>query len=82
MSAPLIGVTTFDGEQNERPYAMIQTHYVRAIIGAGGIPIMLPNQLTEAMWKELYPRLDGMLVTVPNSARTMEKHPHAKLCLC
>jgi putative glutamine amidotransferase len=69
MSA-LIGVTTFDGEQNERPYAMIQTHYVRAIVAAGGIPVMLPNQLTEAMWRELYPRLAGILFTGGGDIRT------------
>jgi putative glutamine amidotransferase len=81
MRAPIIGLTTFDDEQNERPYAMLQTHYVRAVVAAGGVPVLIPNQLPEEMWMELYASLNGILFTGGGDIRTelFNGTPHPKV---
>lgn len=61
---PVIGITTYNATNtNGNPIVAVQTAYVRAILQAGGLPALIPNQLREADWKSLYPRLDGILLT-------------------
>ncbi len=81
MSKPVIGVTTFDGDREGRPYVMLNTHYVHAILAAGGIPVLLPNQLTQADVDELLPRLQGILFTGGGDIRTdlFNGEPHPKV---
>lgn len=60
----LIGITTYDGTSEiQTPIAAVGLHYIRAILQAGGTPVLLPNQLGEAEWQEVYSRLDGILFT-------------------
>lgn len=81
MSKPVIGITTFDGDYEVRPYVMLNTHYVHAILEAGGIPVLLPNQLTQADVDELLPHLHGILFTGGGDIRTdlFNGEPHPKV---
>jgi putative glutamine amidotransferase len=61
--APLIGVTTSVtlGAYPERAY--VNAAYLRAVQGAGGVPVLLPPHLDEASREALWERLDGLLLT-------------------
>jgi putative glutamine amidotransferase len=63
MSRPLIGVTTSAtaGEAPERAY--VNAAYLRAVEEAGGVPVLLPPQLTPEAVEALWARLDGLLLT-------------------
>lgn len=61
---PLIGLTVFDGiSRSQLPISAINTAYVEAIRQAGGLPVLIPNQLHGGEWRDLYPRLNGILFT-------------------
>lgn len=60
---PLIGVTTAAitddrGLTYNRAYNMIS----RAVVQAGGLPVLIPTGLDEPTLRELYERLDGVLL--------------------
>ena len=60
----LIGLTINDGKNEAgNPYVNVSTHYINAILQAGGTPVLIPNQLPQAMWVDLFDRLDGILFT-------------------
>jgi putative glutamine amidotransferase len=63
MSRPIIGVTTSIsvGQYPER--AFVNTSYLRAVQGAGGIPMLLPPQLDAGSRGELWRRVHGLLLT-------------------
>jgi len=64
MPTPIIGITTRkDLTPNGLPAVMLQQAYTSAIIAAGGVPVLIPSDLPEPGWRELYRRLDGMLFT-------------------
>ncbi|MDX9992226.1 MAG: gamma-glutamyl-gamma-aminobutyrate hydrolase family protein [Anaerolineales bacterium] len=61
---PILGITTYDGKSSsDLPIAAVQTAYVNAILQAGGVPVLLPNQLGQEEWRALVPRLNGILLT-------------------
>jgi putative glutamine amidotransferase len=61
---PLIAITTYDGKSPyDLPIVAVNTAYVQAILQAGGLPLLLPNQLGQGEWMELVPRLGGILFT-------------------
>jgi len=61
---PLIAITTYDGKSPaDLPIVAVNTAYVHAILQAGGLPLLLPNQLNQKEWTELAPRLGGILFT-------------------
>ncbi len=60
----LIGLTTNDDFNSAgNPYATVSAHYIAAVIQAGGTPLLIPNQLSEAGRMEIFDRLDGILFT-------------------
>ena len=61
--APLIGVSTsiIAGKEGER--AAINSAYLTAVQGAGGVPILLPPQIDGRARRELFKRLHGVLLT-------------------
>jgi putative glutamine amidotransferase len=63
MSQPLIGVSTSItvGEYPERAY--VNSAYLRAVEQAGGIPVLLPPQLSASARETLWRRLDGLVLT-------------------
>lgn len=64
MMRPLIGLTVYDGlSQSRLPISAINTAYVEAIRQAGGLPVLIPNQIHDGEWRDLYPRLNGILFT-------------------
>jgi putative glutamine amidotransferase len=63
VSQPLIGVSTSItvGEYPERAY--VNSAYLRAVEHAGGIPVLMPPQLSAAARDTLWRRLDGLVLT-------------------
>ncbi|MCS6993420.1 MAG: gamma-glutamyl-gamma-aminobutyrate hydrolase family protein [Anaerolineales bacterium] len=63
-SRPLIGLTTYTSKNEYgNPVVALATHYIRAVLEAGGLPVLIPNRLREAEWREFYARLDGVVFT-------------------
>lgn len=62
MAKPLIGITTYN---TKNPYgrdiAAVQHTYIRAVVQAGGVPILIPAILPEDELNELYTHLGGIL---------------------
>ncbi len=63
MPAPLIGVTTSVTIDKSPERAYVNASYLRAVEGAGGIPVLLPPYLSEQARRALWERLDGVLLT-------------------
>jgi putative glutamine amidotransferase len=79
---PVIGVTIYDDlNKSGSPIAAINIAYINAIRLADGLPVLIPNQLTENEWRELYPRLDGVLFTGGGDIQTelFNGTPHPKV---
>lgn len=81
MSTPLIGVTTRTAPvpPSDLPFVMVQTSYTKAILQAGGTPVLIPAELPESNWRALFTRLDGILFTGGSDLATElfngEPHP-------
>ena len=59
---PLIGITTRNNKDADgHPITSLQHSYLNAIIQAGGLPVMIPNILSEEDFLDLYSRLNGIL---------------------
>jgi putative glutamine amidotransferase len=63
------------------PISAVNTAYINAIHQSGGLPILIPNQLLDAEWRDLYPRLDGILFTGGGdiSVEHFDGIPHPKV---
>lgn len=63
-SRPLIGLTTYTGKNEYgNPVISLATHYIRAVLEAGGLPVLIPNLMSEPEWRALYENLDGIVFT-------------------
>ena len=59
---PIIGITTNQSNNSyDQPIVTLNRAYVKAIIQAGGIPVLLPSLIANDGWEDLYSRLDGIL---------------------
>ena len=60
---PLVGVTTSItvGQTPERAY--VNSAYLHAVQQAGGVPVLLPPQLSKASLERLVRGLDALLLT-------------------
>jgi putative glutamine amidotransferase len=58
MARPLIGITSYGRDENNR--FSLRAEYIEAIRRAGGLPILLPPG--EPHWQELFEKLDGLLL--------------------
>jgi putative glutamine amidotransferase len=59
---PIIGITTSQTSNSfDQPLVTINQAYVKAVIQAGGIPVLLPSMVAGNGWKAFYSRLDGIL---------------------
>jgi putative glutamine amidotransferase len=64
MSAPIIGLTTYNGEnKNGYPIAALMHQYISAVSEAGGVPLLIPSGVTSEAAKALIERIDGILLT-------------------
>ncbi len=64
MGQPIIGITTYQGKNDENlPIVSLQRAYVDALIQAGGVPVLIPSNLTDIARQNLYGRLDAILFT-------------------
>ncbi len=65
MMSPIIGVTasiTVHGPAFGETYTLSR-RYVDAVQAAGGVPVIIPHNLTEAELWQLFERLDGLLLS-------------------
>jgi putative glutamine amidotransferase len=83
VTAPLIGVTTSITVDEYPERAYVNSAYVRAIEGAGGIPVLLPPQLGAAAREALWPRLDALILTGGGDIEPSRfgESPHRKVML-
>jgi gamma-glutamyl-gamma-aminobutyrate hydrolase PuuD len=64
---PVIGITTNHSTNSYgQPTILLQQSYVRAIMQAGGVPVLIPSSIAEDGWDALYSRLDGVLFASPH----------------
>jgi putative glutamine amidotransferase len=64
MSSPLIGVTAYQGiNEDGYPITALQRAYIDAVKNAGGVPILLPCGLNKNAYQDLFQRLAGILFT-------------------
>jgi putative glutamine amidotransferase len=62
LSKPLIGITTRNGKDPDgHPLTALQHTYTKAVLQAGGLPILIPSILAEEDFRELYSRVSGIL---------------------
>ena len=61
---PIIGITTNHSTNTYGQTTILLTQaYVKAILQAGGVPVLIPSLIANNGWDALYPRLDGILFT-------------------
>ena len=80
---PLIGITTAESEIQGRPYHRSYARNAWAIRDAGGLPVYIPTGLDEVSLRELYERLDAVLLPggpdVDPSYYGEARHPETKI---
>ena len=62
-ASPLIGLTTSTSVDAYPDRAYTNAAYLRAVQEAGGVPVLLPPQLSERTRDELWRRLDALVLT-------------------
>ena len=76
---PLIGITCAENEVNGRPYHRSYARNAWAIADAGGLPVYIPTGLDEAQLRDLYERLDAVLLPggpdIDPAIYGAERHP-------
>jgi putative glutamine amidotransferase len=60
---PLIAVTASLAAVEGRERVQVNSSYVKAIVQAGGVPLLLPAQIGREAIRALLPRVDGLLLT-------------------
>jgi Predicted glutamine amidotransferases len=64
MMQPIIGVTTYQGKNDEGyPIIALQRAYVDSLIQAGSVPVLIPSFLPSETFTAQLDRLDGILFT-------------------
>jgi len=64
VTQPIIGITTYNGRTKEDlPAIILLRVYVQAIIQAGGVPVLIPADLDEGDWMDLFERMNGILLS-------------------
>lgn len=80
---PLIGITCADSAIDGKPYHRAYARNAWAIADAGGLPVYVPTGLDEAALRELYERLDAVLLPggpdVDPTYYGAERHPETKV---
>ncbi len=63
MSRPRIGITGVTRQWDGAPRTGVNVPYVRAVLAAGGLPILLVPELSPEQTTELFDDCDGLLLT-------------------
>jgi len=59
---PIIGITTYQStNSHNQPTILLQQSYVRAVMQAGGVPVLIPSNIASDGWDAVYSRVDGIL---------------------
>jgi putative glutamine amidotransferase len=59
---PIIGITTSHSSNAfNQTTVLLNQAYIKAILQAGGVPVLIPSSVAESGWDALYARLDGIL---------------------
>lgn len=59
---PLIGITTrLAFNEHGQEQILLRKAYAKAVMNAGGVPVLIPSMIAEDGWDALYSRLDGIL---------------------
>jgi putative glutamine amidotransferase len=62
MKKPIIGISTNNTTNSYgQPIVLLQRSYVKAVLDAGGVPVLIPSLIAEDGWDAVYSRLDGVL---------------------
>jgi putative glutamine amidotransferase len=60
----IIGITTNHSSNTyNQTTVLLNEAYIKAIMQAGGVPVLIPSLIADDGWDALYPRLDGILFT-------------------
>jgi len=68
---PIIGITTFYDRKPQKVYTAVSDSYVRSVILAGGIPILIPVVEEVEMADEYLCAIDGLLLSGGEDVCTM-----------
>ena len=83
MSKPFIGITPEFEQKETRQFFYLNYSYARAVINAGGIPIVIPGPQAEDDYTEILKRLNGIIFSGGNDHNPAlwgeEMHPQTKL---
>ena len=79
MSRPLIGISTSVTIEQAPERAYVNASYLRAVQGAGGVPVLLPPHLDDGAREELCRRIHGLVLTGGGDLdpRRFGEEPHA-----
>ncbi|MBW4436930.1 MAG: gamma-glutamyl-gamma-aminobutyrate hydrolase family protein [Pleurocapsa minor GSE-CHR-MK-17-07R] len=83
MTRPLIGITSSSIIINGNPYNRMYAPNARAIAEAGGLPVYIPTHMDTDTLREIYDRLDGLLLPggpdVDPAQYNADRHPQLGL---
>ena len=82
MSNPVIGLTTYNGENKYgHPIAALTHKYIEAVNDAGGVAVLIPSGLKAETLNSLLGRLDGVLLTGGGdiAIERFEGEPHPRV---
>lgn len=63
MSTPLVGIAMSIRADRAPEQALLNASYIEAVQSAGGLPVLLPPQLSPSALAALFDQLDGLLLT-------------------
>lgn len=65
MSTPIIGITSSYVQPEDGRFGTISVgeSYIQAVLNAGGLPLIIPVGVSQAGLRDLFARIDGLLLT-------------------
>lgn len=63
MTHPFIGLTTTTATMSGQVGTKLMNTYIQAVLNAGGIPLLIPNNIPDEHLRDMLQQLDGLLLT-------------------